>query len=243
MKEVDADNVTTLYRYNADGDLTVTAIDMDRDGVIDFGGPDRVTENVITTGSGTELGVFKQTVTRVYPEDGSATPKVVATRQESTDGLRVKTDNFGRVTTVDRDLPADGAWTVTTTYPDTTSRVEEYADTKLFRTTVYDSSNPPQQVVRTTVVYNDLGLVRSSTDARTGASDFEYYEDGSLKKVISPHTSVGTNRDTTVYTRDGMGRETAVTLPDGSRGARGLLPDRGGEEEVGIADLPAALRI
>lgn len=213
-KTVDADGVTTLYRYNGEGKLTLTAIDMNRNGQIDFAGPDRIVENVITSVTDPVLGACTKTITQVYPEDGSATPKVVATKLESTAGLGERTESFGRTTTVARTKPVNGAWNITTIYSDNTSKLEEYTNGRLFQTTFKD--NAGAQVARTTLAYDSFGRVKSSTDARTGTTDFESYPDGSLWKVISPHKSNGTARDTIIFARDGLGRETAVTLPDGS---------------------------
>jgi hypothetical protein len=47
-KERDPDGVVTLQQYNAKGELEYTALDIDRDDVIDFGGTDRITRTVLS---------------------------------------------------------------------------------------------------------------------------------------------------------------------------------------------------
>ena len=43
VQETDADGVSILYQYNTRGELEYRAVDLDRDGVIDLDGTDRVT--------------------------------------------------------------------------------------------------------------------------------------------------------------------------------------------------------
>ena len=42
-KQIDPDGVTTLYQYNAKGQMAYTAVDMNTNGIIDFVGTDRIT--------------------------------------------------------------------------------------------------------------------------------------------------------------------------------------------------------
>lgn len=106
-------------------------------------------------------------------------------------------------------LPENGTWTVTTTNPDSTQQIVEYANGRQWRTTLKAATGA--QIAQTTLGYDDLGRLTTSTDSRTGTTTFdEYFDNGLLKKETNPHN------DVTVYGRDIMGRVTDIQLPDGS---------------------------
>ena len=46
--QINPDGVTTLYQYNGKGEVAYTAVDMNANGVMDFGGLDRITSRSVT---------------------------------------------------------------------------------------------------------------------------------------------------------------------------------------------------
>ena len=86
-QHVDPDGVATLYQYNAKGQLVCTAADMNLNGVIDFGGLDRVTCQIpdVTSDYG---AVVQRTQTFVWSTLNSNASNLVSKSEISADGLR-----------------------------------------------------------------------------------------------------------------------------------------------------------
>jgi YD repeat-containing protein len=88
-KQLDLDSVTTLYQHNAKGELEYTVLDLNRDGVIDWSGTDRITRTVPSALYNATVGAnVRRTVTGVWTNDNQNLSLAVATNDVSTDGLR-----------------------------------------------------------------------------------------------------------------------------------------------------------
>jgi hypothetical protein len=87
-KERDPDGVTTLYTNNAVGELAYTAVDSNRNDVIDFSGLDRITQttNDVLASHSTNV---RRTRTYVWDTGGSSTPTLLSTLEVTT---QVKSD-------------------------------------------------------------------------------------------------------------------------------------------------------
>jgi YD repeat-containing protein len=87
----------TLYQYNALGQQTLTAQDINLNGTIDLAGPDRVSSNAtefvyLTTNdwpAGRSLGEgwYRESRSYTFPEDGSATAILTGTQRQRLTGL------------------------------------------------------------------------------------------------------------------------------------------------------------
>ena len=86
VKQVDSDNVATLFAYNGKGEQIVTAIDVNGNWTIDYSGADRITrtsKEVTTHGAHT----VQRTTTEVWEADGENTPVTQSVSDVTPDGL------------------------------------------------------------------------------------------------------------------------------------------------------------
>jgi RHS repeat-associated protein len=223
IKEVDADNVTTLYAYDDQGQISVTALDMDRNGVIDYGGTDRITRTThsVTTRAGTTV---QRTVTEVWATDGSPTASVVSTQDQSVDGLQSWQEQGG-LTTRQYEQPVGGTWagnwTNTAHYPDDSTLVQTYTQGRLSSTVRRDASGV--LVESMTTLYDAHGRVETQTDGRGAVTTLIYETQPNpvsggypitadlLYQVKSPPQVAGGTIPVTTYLYDAMGRRTTTT--------------------------------
>ena len=201
VKQVDPDGVTTLFSYNAKGELVTTAIDMNQDGSIEDSGPDRITSNA-TAVVQTSAGIFRRTSTYVWSESGPVPASVADARN---DGLYSSTVSYGLTNVVQTVYNGNGSRTVTATNPDGSYTVTQYQNGQISSATQYGSDNA--QIASTTYNYDPHGRLNTQTNARSGATTFNYDN-------ADRTTSVSAGGQTTSYSYDGLGRQTRVTLPD-----------------------------
>jgi RHS repeat-associated protein len=217
VREVDPDGVITLYGYDARGRRNVTAIDINRNGVIDYAGPDRITRALSEVALRDGI-VVQRTTTQVWATDNQDAPTTVAVSEQSTDGLR-SWQTVNGLTTATVVVPDGvGGRTVTTTAPDGTQTVQTYAGDRLLSTIVKTGAGT--QLSATTYAYDSHGRLRSSTDGRNGTTTYTYFDDDRLRTVTTPdpdpaRSGNGYDPQVTSYTYDVAGRVSAVTQPDG----------------------------
>lgn len=204
VEQVDPDGVTTLYAYNAKGELETTAIDMDQNSQIDFGGTDRITqtENSVVAADGTTV---RRTTTSVWTTNNVDAGSVISVNDVSADGLQSWSISYGLTNHTQTAYGGNGQRTVTTTRPDGSYTVSQYQNGQLVSETQYGSDNV--QVASTTCGYDPHGRLATQTDARTGATTFAYDNDD---RTIS----MSAGGQTTSYAYDAFGRQTLITLPD-----------------------------
>ena len=84
ISSADADGVTTLYQYDNRGRRTHTAIDINQNGTIDFGGPDRI--SAVDYGVAERDGqVVNRNTSRMWRDSGE---QVLTISETSADGLQ-----------------------------------------------------------------------------------------------------------------------------------------------------------
>lgn len=165
----------TLYEYDELGDLFRTAVDVDGNGRIDLRGPDRIheTQTRIVKKYGER---WRETLSKVYPEDGNAEPVVVATRRQAMlgadGGAAAKTqaaDVRGNLTSTAVEIrPASKTVRTVRDVPESTADAVSVVVNGLLRsettsgglTAVYD--------------YDGLGRQISAADPRKGAAQTHY---------------------------------------------------------------------
>ncbi|MGF1530227.1 MAG: RHS repeat domain-containing protein, partial [Puniceicoccaceae bacterium] len=230
IRSIDPDGVVELRSYEANGSISIAAVDMpsssggDRNGVIDLGGTDRITRTVSKSVLLEGMPAIRET-TFVAPEEGSEELLAVRTTIRSRDGNRSESFGLGSGTTVYyRERPEGGDWkdrTETTISPDGTSTRSIYRDDLLVRTEWYTASTAEgaQELLTATDHQYDARRRRiATTDARTGTTTVEYSIGGQVIRTISPDPDgdgpLGPLEST--YTYDSMGRPTSSTDPDGT---------------------------
>ena len=203
--------MTTLFSYNARGELETTAIDMNRNGQIDFGGTDRITqiENSVVSAHGTTV---RRTTTSVWATDNVDASSVVSVNDVSADGLQSWSINYGLTNHVQTAYSGNGQRTVTATNPDGSYTIAQYQDGQLVSNAQY--GNDDAQILAVSYGYDPHGRLDTQTDFRTGTTTYRYNDGDQLVSVTTPVPATGQSAQTTEYEYDEMGRRTLVTLPD-----------------------------
>jgi len=172
VRQTDPDGVTTLYTYNGKGEREVTCVDVNKNGVIDYAGPDRITKTTrsIVSDHGT---MVRRSLTSVYAGDNSAAPTVTTMVDQSLDGLIQWQTQLGQTSVSAKTYNGPGAWTLTAWNPDGTSRVQTYDGGRLVAEMLQDNNGAP--VAWSSHSYDDpFGRLSSRTDSRTGTTSFTY---------------------------------------------------------------------
>lgn len=209
VKVTDADNVTTLYGYNAKGERTTTAIDHNGDGIINPNGSDRIT--ITETVPGTYAGHHVwTTTTKVHATVGSAATTTVQTSHSATNGLRQWTLPVGSpLSSTITVLGANGNRTTTTTHPDGTKTVNIHTAGRLTRVEQLSSDATPVLLTFTDYQYDTLNRPWKSTDSRTGLTTTTYLSNTS--DFVKSVEDAGLR--TTSFTYDHRGRRKSIDAP------------------------------
>lgn len=210
-KTIDRTGAITLYQYNSAGDLEYTVLDMDRDGQIDWTGPDRITRTVSSVVSAHGTAV-RRSETYVWDTDSSSASRLVGTSDQSLDGLNTwqmmgTVTNSAAVT-----YPGSGVRRVTQTRSDGSQVVQE---TQYGRPTlVKQIGTNGVQLGAVSFGYDAHGRRSTVTDARNGTTT-TYYNAGDLVTTnVTATPSSGRSAQTTIYQYDSMGRVYRTILPD-----------------------------
>jgi RHS repeat-associated protein len=220
QRQVDPDNVTTLYAYNARGEQSVSAVDVDSNHVIDFGGLDRVVRTTTifankTVSSGTY--VVQRTTTEAWETDNANTPTTVSVSEQTPDGLRSWSTTRGLTTSSVATYDGSGGHTVVTTAPDNKTVTQTYVADLLMSQTV---TQPTLGTLSSaSYTYDAHHRLETQTDLRNGTTTYTYYDDDQMHTVLSPdpdttRSGPGYDAQLTTYGYDDAGRQNLVTLPD-----------------------------
>lgn len=230
VKSTDPEGVATLFAYNAKGERTVTAIDLNRNDEIDDGS-DTVSFSVTEPGLDGSNPVFVTTNKVWHTNDANQlVESVVSTSKRSPSDLFTTTQSIGHAhpSTSETILNGNGSWTTTTTAPDGTYTVTTYTgglmdisenfdadDNLIASTAMRDSSNEPLSG------YDTLNRPTHQRDSRTGVTITAYLSDTAdfVKSITDPG-----NRST-AFTYDSRGRRTHVDAPDTLDASGANLPN------------------
>lgn len=207
----DPDSVSTLYLYNAKGENSFTVVDMDRDGVIDWAGTDRITWTTNYTANNGVANV-RRSETYVWASDGN-TPTLVSVQESAVNGLATWSAGFGVTNRTEISFPGGGVRYSKKIAPDgtfTTTRFENGRVTAIART------NGSTQLGATTFSYDSHGRQTRTTDARNGTMTNWYDNADRLMSVATPAPASGQNSQVTSNLLDGVGRVWKAVQPDGT---------------------------
>jgi RHS repeat-associated protein len=216
-KQVDPDGVATLYQYNAKGELAYTAVDMDQNDTIDFGGADRITwtTNDVTTDHGTAVS---RSQTFVWATTGVNHASPVSVSETSVNGQNSWQTKYGdantTVTSQSQISYSSPSRSVTTIAPDGTYTINTFSYGRLISSTRYDSGHA--QIGSTTYAYDAHGRQHQVTDARNGTTTYGYNSADQVNSVTTPKPGSGQSAETTTTAYDQMLRPFSVTQPDGA---------------------------
>ena len=210
VKQIDADSITTLFQYNPKGDQEYRAIDMDRNGVIDFGGTDPITRThrEITAAHGKTI---ERVTTTVWTTEGANTTSDVNIQEGGTDGLDTWNITFDAVSHTRTLFNGNGSRTLITTNPDGSTSTSQFQNDLLMST---ETGNPeignPLSLTYSYDAYHRVSVVRDGRGQKT----VNTYND--LDQLVSVTVSAnGVADQTTSYRYDFQGHKIQETLPDG----------------------------
>jgi YD repeat-containing protein len=249
-RSVDPDGVQTLYDYDSFGRLSVTALDMDRDGVIDFDGTDRITRQ--TRSYSTAHGAtVERTVTDIWSTANSAAPTTVATIERAVDGLHTWTTANGLTASTATVFDSvAGTRTEIITAPDLTSAVRTFTAGRLTCEARLAVDSSVLEIVRYGYdAHGRLTETRRYADSATATADLlqpsgfslqpsapgvlatvsTYFDDDQLHTVTTPdpdptRSGPGYDPQTTAYAYDDAGRPWKILLPDLTETLREYFP-------------------
>ena len=215
VKSVDADGVTQLFTYTADGHPHLRAVDMNHNDAIDLVGTDRVTANLLSlmTNGNIVSGPAIVVETWVWDTLNQNTSNRVAYVETSLDGMEVAQAHYG-LTNITRTPPCSACGSTTNIAPDGSYTLSVYEDGRLMSTTRYDSQD--NQLGSQTITYDALGRRQTVADARTGTNSYLYNDDLGWSSVTPPAPAGGIPPQTTTTYTDLMGRPWRVVQPDGA---------------------------
>jgi RHS repeat-associated protein len=211
IKSTDPDGVVTLMTYNTEGEQTITAIDLNRNGIVDFGS-DTVQFSETVPALDTVSNPVWKSISKVWqPGDTSPTGgTIVSTSTQTPNGLSSSSESIGAAnpSTSLTVLNGNGNWTSISIAPDGTKSVSTYTAGKMVSMAMLATNNTV--IESQTQAYDALNRPITSTHSRTGASTTNYLSD-TADIVASVSDSGGR---TTAFTYDVRGRQISVNAPD-----------------------------
>lgn len=231
-RQTDPDGVQTLYGYNTLGERTVTVLDIDGIGQINYGGLDRITRQtrVYTTRvEGSNTFPVERITTEVWENDSSVTPTTISVAESTFGGLHSWQTSFGLTTTTVRSVDTvTGQHTDTITLPDGTSSVRVSFGDRMLRETRRDDTGAA--IAETLYGYDAHGRLHVVSSLQAPGSTLPaagsplvttttYYADDQPYTVTTPdpdtsRSGPGYDSQTTTYTYNSAGWVEAVTQPD-----------------------------
>ena len=200
IAQKDADSNTTLYAYNDLGAAFMTALDMDRDSVIDH--QDRVTYNISSVVADHGTTVQRQ---QSFQYDEATNSILVSQSDTSVDGLRSWQVAFGLTSTSATVYDAPNAkTTVTSTSPDGSQTISVSVQGLQQSTTRKDANGVNLSSVNYTC--DTMGRVATQDDGRTVTSN-SYNNANQL-------IAVNVGGQITQNSYDVMGRQIQTIQPD-----------------------------
>lgn len=217
VREEDPDGVTILYAYDQRGRQATTALDVNRNGLIDYAGGDRIRRTLQEFAVRTGLAV-ERTTTQIWETEGSDVPTVVSVAENAMDGSQSWMSVRGLATTATHHFDLQNGRTVTHTGPEGVTSVETYHGDRLLsaRTTATDGT----VLSGSTYSYDGSGRLVGVMDLRGRQTTYAYDAADRLNRVVTPdpdpnRAGAGYNPQTTTRSYDALGRVATVTGPDG----------------------------
>lgn len=212
-KSIDPDGVTTLYQYNGQGQLEYSAVDMNQNGAIDFGGTDRITQSLRSVGAATAFsGNAHISETRVWSTDNVNSSIVVSRSESAVDGTKSARITHGLTNVSETACGAN--CTATATAPDGSYTETVKTNGYLASVTRYDASDV--QLSSVSYEYDEHGRRKRSIDARNGTTSYIFDDADRATAVTTPIPAAGQAPQTSTTYYDNMGRGGRVVQPDGA---------------------------
>jgi RHS repeat-associated protein len=217
VKQVDPDGVTTLYQYNLKGEVVCSAVDMNTNGVIDFGGSDRIASTINDVVTNEFNVLARRTQTFVWKTNNSNTSNLVSVAEASVDGLQswnIVYNNGVALTSHSQTayFPSSGYVIATMTAPDGSYSVATNQYGRLISSTRYAAS--AVQIGRSLYSYDAQGRQNTATDARNGTTTSFYNNADQVVGALTPSPDGIQAGQLTTNILDSLGRVVKTILPD-----------------------------
>jgi RHS repeat-associated protein len=211
IEETDADGVTVLLGYDALGRRALTALDMDRDDVIDYDGSDRITrvDREFANRGGTTVS---RVSVYVWDALGLDAPVTIAVSEMAVSGLQSWETEYGHTVHHELSPLGSGDWTKLSTLPDGSSILETVDAGEVVARVLSQGSLVGSS---TNFEYDSHGRLHHAVDARSGTTSWTYADDDRVLTVTEPAPASGHTVYVTGFTYDDAGRLDTTTLPDG----------------------------
>ena len=234
---VDPDGITQLYLYNNLGQPAYSAIDMDQNGTIDFAGTDRITftTNDVITDHGTYV---KRTQTFEWTINGSDSPLLTDTTEQSVDGLTTWDIRYGLTNFTQTSYLGNGLQVVTQITPNGCQTTSTNLNGQLISVTRYDSLN--NQLSSLNYGYDAYGRQSTVTDARNGTTISFFNNADQVVSTLTPSPDGVKNGQVTTNVLDSMGRVIQTILPDNTSVTNVYYPNGLRQETSGSRNYPVA---
>lgn len=218
IRQADADGVVTLFAYNPRGEQEVVAADVNRNGEIDYAGPDRIVRTRRSYALRAGVAV-ERTTTEVWENEGEDTPVEASVADVAVTGLSSWQTLRGLTTHASTTFGSDGLQEERVIAPDGSTSVQLHdGQGRLVEFRRYDGAGA---LLETTLMrYDAHGRVETTVDSKGGETVYAYYPDDRVRSVTSPdpdatRSGPGYDPQVTTYAYDAAGRVEKVALPDG----------------------------
>lgn len=243
IRQVDPDGVAMLYQYNAKGEAAYAAVDVNTNGVIDFGGNDRITYTVSDMVTNGYNLYAHRTRTYVWNTAGVNASNLVSTVMTAVDGMQswsiVWHDGVGLTNHTETLLdPAHGTTTVVSMAPDHSATVSISVYGRPVSVVRQDSRG--DQLGRVDYGYDAQGRQNTVTDARNGTSTSYFNAAGQVVAVRAPSPDGIQAGQLTTNILDALGRVTKTLLPDNTAVTNAYYPNGLLQTTYGSRTYPVA---
>ena len=194
----------------------MSAVDVDRDGIIDFDGLDRVSRT--TGGYATAHGTtVRRITTEVWDVDNTDSPRTVSVVESSVDGLRSWSSSAGLNSSSEVQLDGTGGRTEISISPQQVRSERVFLNDRLQSATIFGSDDQP--VLSQSFTYDSHARLHQQIDYRTGATTYTYFADDQIETITTPdpdatRSGPGYDSQVTTFAYDTAGRQSTVTQPD-----------------------------
>jgi RHS repeat-associated protein len=212
MRFVDADGVTTLYAYNGLGEREYTVVDVNRNGIIDFAGDDRIVRTLRYITNGVN-GAVRRTETWRWTTEGVDSAVLLHATESSLDGLTNWTSQYGVTKRTEILNSPNGVRRVKTIEPAGAFSVSRYDGGRLVEIA---RTNGVSRLESIAFGYDEYGRQKWIADARMGTTTTSFDDLDRVRAVTSPPVVAGGSPTTIGYQLDALGRITAITNEDGA---------------------------
>jgi RHS repeat-associated protein len=241
--QLDPDGVSTLYGYAVKGELDYTVIDSNRNYVVDWAGPDRITfvTNDVAVDNSSNV---RRTRTFVWSTSANSS-NLIYTAETSANGLQtwntVWNSGVAATTHGTTVYAGSGYRYLTNAAPDGSYALGVYQNGRLISLTQYDGSAAHKQIGQTLYGYDPHGRLNTATDARNGTTSYTFDNADQVTTVTTPYPGgLGGAPQTTITYYNTSLRATNIVQPDGtsitnSYAVTGLLTNTCGSRTYPVA--------